>query len=39
MEVGRKESKEGGYILLVTYLLNETHKAGPKAPWFVAIAL
>lgn len=39
MEIGRKESKEAGYILLVTHLLNETHKAGPKAPWFVAITL
>lgn len=25
--------------LLVIYLLNETHKAGPKAPRFVAVAL
>lgn len=25
--------------LLVTYLLNKAHKAGPKAPRFVAITL
>lgn len=39
MGTGRKDSKEAGHTLLVTHLLNETHKASPKAPRFVAITL
>lgn len=35
----REKGKQRSRTLLVTYLLNKTHKAGPKAPWFVAIAL